>query len=160
MLFVPLRFCAFMIDIYLSVALFYSRMSGSATLLSFVACGLGFWNWLNWQPQPVLIVEEPTGPSPAAEFACSCSCPSPSVQVVSQTAGGFDWKSFAILALSVLWLLSACVFCRSRRRDSTVVYQSVPGHHGYAALDDYSDALATRRALHVRGLRGGRGTMA
>ena len=136
-------------------------MSGSATLLSVVACSIGIWNWLSWPEAQPYIVAEPDAPSPAAEFACSCSCPSPSV-IVAQSSAGFDWKLFLIGVLSLLWVISCGVFCRSRAREPTVIYQQLPATrgHGFAAIDDYTDALADRRAIHVRGLRGGRGTMA
>ena len=160
--------CRFAFDLCLSRLMYLCStflnqdMSGSATLLSIVACTIGFWNWFTARPElPTVSIEEPQT-APSSEFACSCSCPAPSVQVVAQSSAGFfDWKGYCILALALLWLLSLCLFYR-RRAEYTYgeIWAEPSRSHGFVAIDDYSDAVADRRSIHVRRLRRGGGTMA
>ena len=140
-------------------------MSGSATVVGFIAISLSLWNW--WAP-PVQVLEFAPIPAsspepPAAEFACSCSCPASTVQTIEVLAaqGGGSWSSVLIVVLLICWGVLLWVACRCRPSGQTVIYEA-PRHHGAQALalDDDPNAVAGRRPIHVRGLRRGQGTMA
>jgi hypothetical protein len=149
--------------IFLMRSSFCSSMSLASTGISVIALLVASCGWW-WTPVPQQVASTAVEPqtAPASEIACSCSCPATYIPSVALHSGAFDWKSFCIVILAAGWALSLFL-CRGRQIASTpeeVFFSPFVSHGGYAAIDEGGGSTASHRAVHVRGLRRGRGTLA
>lgn len=141
---------------YLLLILF--NTPGAASSLSVIALSFSLHQWWNHSPAPLppVDVAGPVTPS-AAEFACTCSCPAPAPPVVI----GQQNSSWYPVLVGVLVCTLCCWYqARSISTVQIVTEEWLAIQYGDAASHRGSEPIADRRAVHVRGLQRGGGTLA